>query len=356
MNEELKAENPMASLGGKASAAKLTATERRERAKRAAEARWNAGVAQAVCGSPDRPLVISGIEIQAYVLEDGTRVLTQGDIQEALGRHRKANVRNEDGEEQVPPILQGKGIKPFISNELLEKSRPIKFRTPQGTLASGYCAEILPEICEVFLKARDGNALQKQQAHIAVRADILVRGLAAVGIIALVDEATGYQDMRAKNALATYLERFVAKEIQNYVKLFPIGYYKGLCRLRGVPFSADLQLPRYFGRLTNNIVYARLAPAVLEELRRKNPVINGRRKNKHYNWLTPGLGHPKLLQHLGSVVTLMELAEDSWDAFVKMLDKIHPVHQPMPLFEWAEAHNRTAEAEAEVEAGVEAGR
>lgn len=215
----------------------------------------------------------------------------------------------------------------------MEKSAPIKFCTPQNMMASGYRAEILPEVCEVFLKARDAGVLQKQQAHIAIRADILIRGLAAVGIIALVDEATGYQEMRTKNALAEILEKFVAKAIQDYVKLFPLAYYKGLCRLRGIAFSPDLKLPRYFGHLTNNFIYARLAPAVLEELRRKNPSINGRRKEKHYNWLTPGVGHPKLLQHIGSVVTLMQLADTDNEKFMEMIDKIHPVYQPMPLFD-----------------------
>lgn len=71
-----------------------------------------------------------------------------------MGRHRKANVRYDDGEEPVAPSLQGKGIKPFISQELLSKSQPIRFRTPQGVRASGYRAEILPDVCEVFLKAR----------------------------------------------------------------------------------------------------------------------------------------------------------------------------------------------------------
>jgi hypothetical protein len=137
--------------------------------------------------------------------------------------------------------------------------------------------------------------------------------------------------MRVKDSLAKYLEKFVAKEIQNYIKLFPLSYYKGLCRLKNIAFSPDLQLPRYFGHLTNNLVYARLAPAVLEELRRKNPAINGRRRNKHYNTLTHDLGRPKLLQHLGSVVTLMELAEDDWDAFTKMIDKIHPIYRDWPL-------------------------
>lgn len=57
------------------------------------------------------------------MLEDGTRVLTQASFLRALGRHPKANVRREDGEERVPAILQGKALKPFISDEILEKSR-----------------------------------------------------------------------------------------------------------------------------------------------------------------------------------------------------------------------------------------
>lgn len=79
-------------------------------------------------GPPDRPLRIGEIEIECYVLEDGTRVLTQASFLEALGRHRKANVRREGDEEPMLPILQGKAIKPFISSEIRKKSRPIVFR------------------------------------------------------------------------------------------------------------------------------------------------------------------------------------------------------------------------------------
>ena len=84
--------------------------------------------------------MIGGVAIEAYFLEDGTRVLTQGDFLEALGRHRKANVRHEGGEERFPPILQGKNIAPFISDEVLEMSQPVAFRTPSGNKASGYRA------------------------------------------------------------------------------------------------------------------------------------------------------------------------------------------------------------------------
>lgn len=98
----------------------------------------------ALYGSVDRPLVIGGQEIQCFVLDDETRVLTQASFLEALGRHRKARVRKMEGEDQVPAILYGKGINPFISKEFLEKTRPIVFRLPSGGKAYGYRAELLP--------------------------------------------------------------------------------------------------------------------------------------------------------------------------------------------------------------------
>ncbi len=143
---------------------------------------------EVIAGRPDRPLAIGDIEIECYVLQDDTRVITQASFLQALGRHRKANVRREGGEERVPVILQGKALKPFISEEVLEKSRPIAFRLSPGGLANGYNAELLPAVCDIYLEAREANVLPNNQQHVAKQAELLVRGLARVGIIALVDE------------------------------------------------------------------------------------------------------------------------------------------------------------------------
>jgi P63C domain len=98
---------------------------------------------------------------------------------------------------------------------------------------------------------------------IAQQCEILVRGFARVSIIALVDEATGFQRDRAKNALAQILEAFVAKELQPRIKTFPDDYYAQLFRLRGLEYPNDsVKRPQYFGTLTNDIVYKRLAPGV----------------------------------------------------------------------------------------------
>ncbi len=103
-------------------------------------------------------------------------------------------------------------------------------------IANGIDARNLSKVCNVWLKARDaGNVLTKPQERIAIAADILVRGFAETGIVALVDEATGYQDVRAKDALAKILEAFIAKELRKWVSTFPLDYYKELFRLRGWP-------------------------------------------------------------------------------------------------------------------------
>lgn len=312
--------------GGLARREALTPDERALIAKKAASARWNKDMPEALYGSLEKPLIIGGQEIECFVLDDETRVLTQASFLEALGRHRKARVRKMDGEDQVPAILYGKGISPFISKEFLEKTRPIVFRLPSGSKAYGYRAELLPEVCEIYLKARDAGVLPAVQKHVAVQAEIIVRALARVGIIALVDEATGYQDVRARAALNEILERFIAEDLRKWAKTFPDEFYRQMFRLRGWEWKPQSvkSRPSVVGKYTNNLVYERLAPGILDELKRKNPKTDsGHRKHKHFQWLTEDIGDPRLREHLASVITLMR-ASNAWDQFLRMLDRALP--------------------------------
>ena len=203
-------------------------------------------------------------------------------------------------------------------------------RVPSGSRAYAFRAENLPKVCEVYLKARDAGALLKSQENMAKACEILVRGLARAGILALVDEATGYQKDRARDALAKILEAFIAKELQPYVKTFKSGFYEEMFRLRGLPFDGSAKRPQYIGRLTNNLVYSRLAPGVLMEPQAKNPVIpeKGRRKHQH---LTREVGHQGLKDHLIQVTSLMR-ASDNWEEFYRLLQKSLPVHRSEGLF------------------------
>jgi len=313
--------------GGVARANKLTPEERSEIAKKAAKARWEPGVPQAICGSPDHPLRIgdgeNAIEIACYVLENGKRVLYQRAMVNALGMSRGSS--GSTGGDRLAKFATQKAIKPFLQDRLSAVTEPIKFRTPSGGLAYGYDATILADICEAVLKARDQGLLQKQQDHIAMRCEILIRGFARVGIIALVDEATGYQEFRARDALTRILEAFVAKELQPWIQTFPQGFYQEMFRLRGLDYPKDsVKRPQYFGNLTNDLVYKRLALGVLDELKRVTPVLeSGRRKHKYFQRLTQNVGYPKLKEHLGAVVTMMQLS-NNWGDFMVKIDRLRP--------------------------------
>jgi hypothetical protein len=322
--------------GGKARAGKLSRDERSASAKRAAEARWSGPEPKkVVSGSQDRPLVIGSVEIECYVLEDGTRVISQGGMLTALGRSRR--VSNKPGDDaSLPPILRMQALRPFLSDEFIEEAQPVRFLLPNGRTANGYRAEVLPQLCEAWLAARADHALLPSQLGIAQAAEVIVRGLARVGIIALVDEATGYQDVRARDALAQILEAYVAAELQPWVKTFDVDYYKEMFRLRGLPFDpSSVKRPSYFGNLTNNVVYKRVAPGVFDEIKAQRAKDDKKRRARFHQQLTAEVGHPKLREHIASVTTVMKLS-DTWPDFMNKLERVHPIVDaslPQPLWE-----------------------
>ena len=286
-----------------------------------------------IAGAPDRPLIIGDVEIPCYVLEDETRVLTQSGFLEAIGRSRprSAGTGVKSSIDKLPHFLRAANLKPFISKELSRSVSPLRFIPPAGGRgaterrggrgAIGYDAKSLPQVCEVYLKARDARALLPNQMHIAAQSDILMRGLATVGVIALVDEATGYQRIREERALSTILEKFIAKELQPWTKTFPYEFYEQIFRLKGWPGPDGAKRPSVIGHYTNDIVYDRLPHGVLDELRRINPKMpSGRRKHKHHQWFTPDIGHSKLKEHLAAVMAVMRISPN-WDRFTANLNR-----------------------------------
>ena len=294
-------------------------------------------ILKAKFGSKDRPLKIGNVLIPCYVLEDGTRVLTQYGFYEAIGRSGKPARGRGSSLENIAPFLALDNLKPFIDNDLIDSTKPIKFIPDKGGPAWGYRAEILPKVCEVYLKARDAKVLLKSQEKFAAACDLMVRGLAHVGIIALVDEVTGYQAVRSRQALEEILEKFISKELRKWAKTFPDEFYEQMFRLRDwkyQPFS--VKRPQYIGTLTNDIVYERLAPGVLEELKRLTPRDEkGRTKQRFFQRLTEDVGHPRLREHLTAVIALMR-ASTKWEQFYRMLQRALPRYmeqQPLGLDE-----------------------
>lgn len=331
----------IASEGGKARAALMSPEERTEQARSAAAVRWGTPKARY-----EGVLTLGDMNLPCAVLQDGTRVLSQRAFSGALGApqggHAFAKRNAASGVAGLPIFLAYEKLKPFISMELAASlSKPVEYIPLHGgRSAFGIRADLVPAICEVWLKARAAEKLTKYQQRIAMQAELLTRGLAHVGIIALVDEATGYQDDRDRRALAKILEAFVTKELRKWVSTFPADYYKELFRLRDWRFPTlpkdQQKRPVMVGKITNDIVYARLAPGVRQELHRVTPRDEkGRLKQKLFQRLTADFGHPKLREHLASVVTLMR-ASDTWEQFMRSLDRALPKYKDLPLIDLAE--------------------
>lgn len=316
--------------GGKALAEKMTPEQRKAKAMAMVEAkRLKKELPKAAYRGE---LKIGDIEIPCAVLENGTRLISELAIHNNLGttggkgRQIRAEMEKSLGA-PVPLFLASKALDPFIRAVFNDgHPEPIEYIN-NGILSRGYDASILPKVCEVWLRAKDAGTgvLQSSQLPKAKKAEILMRGLAHVGIIALVDEATGYQRDREKNALAKILEAFVAKELQPYLKTFPTEYYEHLFRLYGYDFPPKDRRPQwrpaYFGKITNNVIYARIAPELLPEL--KKAASKSEKQTKLHQWLTSDTGHPKLREHLASIVTILKLSKKK-EEFYDMVDKIHP--------------------------------
>lgn len=314
--------------GGKARAAKLTPAERSAAARAAAEKRWGKTYVQA---THIGKLIVGNMELDVAVLEDGTRVINQKTIMEALGR--SVTTGRHERNDSRPPFLGAGNLVPYFPEGLTDIYQPIEFRGPGQTISStGFRAEILPMVCETYLAAKEDKALQRSQFAAAEAAYILIRGLARVGITALIDEATGYQDVRARDELALILQAYVAPELQPWIKRFPDEFFEQIYRLQKWEFRAGTsKRTPYVGKLINKYVYEQLPPGVLDELRSLNPITNGRRAHKHHQYLSDGTGNVHLDRQISTVTTLLRISDDKHQ-FEVMFDKAFPPKQPkLPL-------------------------
>ncbi|OUM01779.1 P63C domain-containing protein [Variovorax sp. JS1663] len=318
--------------GGAARAAKLSPQRRSEIASIAARAKHHADEAPsdaldrlpiATHGSLDRPVRIGEVEIHCYVLPDETRVLALRGLHSALGMSHGGG---QGGVRKIAALMERfekKGIP--IKDLAARANSPIRFIPPHGgNPAAGYEATLLPDICSAILKASQMGILDARLNYLAQRAEMLQHGFATLGIIALVDEATGFQEIRAKDALQAYLERFIRKELAAWVQRFPLEFFRELYRLKKWPWNGSSRRPGVVGLYIKDLVYERLGPGVLAELERKNPSDGrGQRKARHHQWLTEDIGNTALSQHMFALIGFMR-AEEDWDSFKARFHRAFP--------------------------------
>ncbi|MDQ5938699.1 MAG: hypothetical protein QG603_527 [Patescibacteria group bacterium] len=258
-------------------------------------------------------------DIPCAVLENGKRIISQTGLFSAFERPRKGEVRQEG----LPSIIGAKNLLPFVTDEIKEKAQPISYIHTNGNIAYGYDAELIPLVCELYLKASDAKVALESQEKIILVANIIVRSLAKIGITALIDEATGYQYDREKDELQKILAAYIAEDFLRWQMRFPRKFYQEIFRLYGWRYDPmSVKRSAYLGKFTNQYVYEQLPEGVLDELREKNPVTEkGTRKRHHHQHLTEDIGIKHLDRHLTKLITVMELS-NSLSEFKRQFNRV----------------------------------
>lgn len=272
-------------------------------------------------------MAIGSLILDCYVLEDGRRVFHKRGMARALG------LKSEGGNAFMK-TMSGKGLGSELPIRLREKiNNPINFKPLTQDLAHGYEADVLNEVAKVVAGAAERGKLTKRQQALAIQAEILLTAFAKVGVVALIDEATGYQQIRDPSALRILVQQYIEQEKREWEKQFPDSYYDDLNRIYGSKRltqtstgSVIQNRPQHFAKFTRSYVYHPLENgAVLEELDRINPKIDGKssRKDRFHQHLSLGYGIEKLKRQIQEVQTLMAVS-DTVNGFKKLFQKRFP--------------------------------
>lgn len=323
----MKKKIPNNAAGGKACQANKTTEQRKKEAALMVVRRK--ALIDATKAESEGTMNLLGTNVEVAVLADDRRVITQTGVFNALGRQQRGNSRIAG----LPAFMDAGYLQPFVTDELRKKLELVPYISKTGVTYYGYDASILPDICWLYIQAGINSPakLTPAQQITAQKAIALYKSLSELGIITLIDEATGHDKKRGKRELQNKLAEMLAKNMREWVKTFDDHYYEQLCRLRKVPYPNEKHIyPSFLGNDTNNIIYDRLAPGIRQKLKEEQK--RHKRKGKMHQYLTGDVGYPALIKRVTEIATLMERYDD-WDEFMKMMDERFPVQPKDPSIE-----------------------
>lgn len=272
-------------------------------------------------------LDINGYKISCAVLENGERVLVNRSLANAFGIKGSGAYWQKKKEEKgamLPEYLSANYLQPFIKDEhKLKLYNTTDYINLQGIETDGVDATFLSDICDIFIKAGQKGAFKKN-IEIPDNAYKLLLALSKTAIIALVDEATGYQYERENDELQTILKAYISKDLLPWQKRFPDNFYKEIFRLNGWNYTVQdiKQRPGVVGTWTKKLIYEQLPKGILKELEKNTPKNeDGKYKAKLHQSLTPDIGNPHLQSQIYSIIGVMNISDD-WKSFIRNFNKM----------------------------------
>lgn len=261
-------------------------------------------------------------ELPCYVLNDGTRVLSQREVVKLISNGRESG--------SLGQYLSAKSIQPFLPEKFQQKDKLLSTNVGSNVSkvaansplnennilifnagsnqVNGILSSDIIDICNAYLKARQAGALHPQQAKIAEQCEMFISACAKTGIDAIIDEATGYQYYRNAESLQEKFKAYLQDEYREWTLSFPPQFFMQLYRLEHKnPPARMKKYPYRFGKYVMQFVYDTLDPDIADYLRKNNPNPGG---HKHHHQLFNEIGYKDLMGHLMSVLGIMKASSD----------------------------------------------
>ena len=241
--------------------------------------------------------------IPCYNLDNGQRVFRFRDMTMALRGVAHGKFGN---------YLATENVRKYIPERL--RPEETRERTPRGVTEADINGQIVPtydatdfiDVCVAFIEASEkGEKLSVAQQEIVEQAQKFIIASAKTGITGLIDEATGYQNVRPANELEMKMAFFLADELRPWEKTFPDQFWVELGRLTG--WTDIKRRPKYWGKLVNEFIYEALDKDVAKYLQEnKPPKYTGQR---YHQWLHENRGVKTLTEHIWTVIGLAKTCD-----------------------------------------------
>lgn len=251
--------------------------------------------------------------VACYVLSDGRRIISRTSALKSIAQSED-NTLGGDLRKYIQPVRAYMRVD--LDGELVD----FTLDNINNKRVAGITAECFLEICRAFVRARDENdpPLTARQQDIAKRAGAFLAACANVGLIALIDEATGYQYTRAEDALQLKLRAYLEAEMRPWEKTFPDELWIEFGRLTGWQGSVQ-QRPKYWGMLVNELVYNLLDEDVADWL--KNNAPPPRKGQNYHQWLSSNYGLKRLVEHIWLLVGMASACSTMDELRYRMAEK-----------------------------------
>lgn len=263
----------------------------------------------------------SSFEVQCFVMDNGERVLSLRGTSRAMGL-------SGAGSTALARNLNSNWISNYLSEDLRDwlylanRNELPTYISDKGRSFIPFNASLFVDLCKAYVDAKNDGVLNSDlQIGVANRMYSVMTAFAKTGLVAVIDEATGYQDERDRTELQKILSKYISEELMPWTKRFPDEFYKQMFRLKGWEYRGKPK-PPYVGKLTNDYVYKYLPDGVLAKLKEKNPrdTETHHRKYHHHQFLTVDTGAKHLDNQLQQTIALMKASLD-WEEFDRLFHR-----------------------------------